>query len=487
MSATRNIRISVHEELRYVNTLADIGSRLNLAALGRECHDLIVELYPICRSITGNGFRETLARLRRHIPLTVHEVPTGSEAFDWTVPKEWNIRDAYVRNSRGERVIDFQNSNLHVVNYSIPVSGRMSLEELKKHLFSSPEHPDWIPYRTSYYRDTWGFCVSHRKLEQLNEEEYEVCIDSTLEDGSLTYGEFLACGATEDEVLVSCHACHPSLCNDNLSGVALAVFVAKFLISSQPRYSYRFLFIPGTIGSIAWLSRNERIVHRIKHGLVLSCVGDRGPLSYKRSRRGDAEIDRAAHQVLKDSGQRYKVTDFSPYGNDERQYCSPGFNLPVGRLSRTPDGEFAEYHTSADNLSFVDAASLGDSLGKCLAIFEILEENRVYVNQNPKCEPQLGKRGLYRTFGGYGDSGTRELAMLWVLSQSDGTKSLLDIAERSGLSFASIHRAADTLQAHGLLREREPESERQRVGMVRETIPARIRNERNETDGGARD
>jgi len=442
-----------------VNTLADIRERLDLPVLGRECHDLIVELYPICRSITGNGFRETLARLQKHIPLAIHEVPTGSEAFDWAVPKEWNIRDAYVKNSRGERVIDFQKSNLHVVNYSVSVSAKMSLGELKQHLFSSPQHPDWIPYRTSYYRDTWGFCITHRKLEQLNEDQYEVCIDSTLEDGSLTYGEFLVSGATENEVLISCHACHPSLCNDNLSGVALATHLAKLLISSQPRYSYRFLFIPGTIGSIVWLSRNERNVHRIKHGLVLSCVGDRGALSYKRSRRGDAEVDRAALQVLKHSGQRYRMTDFSPYGNDERQYCSPGFNLPVGRLSRTPDAEFAEYHTSADDLNFVDASSLGDSLDKCLAIFEVLEGNRVYVSQNPKCEPQLGKRGLYRTFGGYGDSATGELAMLWVLNQSDGSRSLLDIAERSGLSFGTIRQAAGALQDQGLLKELAAASE----------------------------
>jgi aminopeptidase-like protein len=440
-----------------LSTMSNPKGTLDSLAVGCQCHDFIAELYPICRSITGNGFRETLKRIQKHVPLTVHDVPSGSRVFDWTVPREWNIRDAYVKNSRGERVIDFQRSNLHVVNYSVPVSRKMPLEELRPHLFSSPEHPDWIPYRTSYYRDTWGFCLSHRQLQQLGEDEYQVHIDSTLENGSLTYGEFLAAGATEDEVLISCHACHPSLCNDNLSGITLATFLAKSLMTSRRRYSYRFLFIPGTIGSITWLSRNERNVRRIKHGLVLSCIGDRGPLSYKKSRRGDAEIDRAALQVLRHSGHDYKVADFSPYGNDERQYCSPGFNLPVGRLSRTPDGEFAEYHTSADDLNLVDAASLGDSFSRCLAIFEVLEDNRIYVNQNPKCEPQLGKRGLYRTFGGYGDSQKQELAMLWVLNQSDGSNSLLDIAERSGLSFTMIHQAADALQGHGLLRERELE------------------------------
>lgn len=451
-------------------TIGAVKPDPNFLEVGQSIHSLVSELYPICRSITGNGFRETLARIRKHIPLAVHEVPTGSQVFDWTVPREWNIRDAYVKNSRGERVIDFQRSNLHVVNYSVPVSARMSLEELKQHLFSSPEHRDWIPYKTSYYRDTWGFCVSQGQLEQLHEGDYEVCVDSTLENGSLTYGEFLLAGTTEDEVLISCHACHPSLCNDNLSGVALATFLAKSLMSCKPRYSYRFLFIPGTIGSITWLSRNERNVHRIKHGLVLSCVGDRGQLSYKKSRRGDAEIDRAALQVLKHSGQDYAIADFSPYGNDERQYCSPGFNLPVGRLSRTPDGQFAEYHTSADDLNFVDAASLGDSLNKCLAILEILEENRVYLNQNGKCEPQLGKRGLYRTLGGHGDPETLELAMLWALNQSDGSHSLLDIAERSGLAFTIICQAAKALHLHGLLREHEHSGEQTRNTAARKMM-----------------
>lgn len=447
------IRISTGEEFRLLSAVSNFKSTLDSGAIGRQCHEFIAELFPICRSITGDGFRETLSRINRHIPLVVHEVPSGSQVFDWTVPREWNIRDAFVKNSRGERVIDFHKSNLHVVNYSVPVSAKMSLERLKPHLFSSPDHPDWIPYRTSYYRDTWGFCLSQRQLDQLEPGEYEVYIDSTLGDGSLTYGEFLLAGASEDEILVSCHACHPSLCNDNLSGVAVATLLAKSLTPLARRYSYRFLFIPGTIGSITWLSRNERNVHRIKHGLVLSCVGDRGRISYKKSRRGDAEIDLAALHVLKHSGQDSSVVDFSPYGNDERQYCSPGFDLPVGRLSRTPDGEFAEYHTSADNLDFVDPLSLGDSFKQCLAIFEVLEGNRSYLNRNSKCEPQLGKRGLYRAFGGFGDSDTREFAMLWVLNQSDGSKSLLDIAERSGLGFGEIREAAEALRQHDLLEE----------------------------------
>lgn len=438
-----------------MNTVAALNSKLDSLAIGQECHAFIAELFPICRSITGDGFRETLARIGKHIPVKTHEVPTGTQVFDWTIPREWNIRDAYVKNSRGERVIDLQRSNLHVVSYSVPVSAKLPLAELKKHLFSLAEKPDLIPYRTSYYAESWGFCLSQRDLEALEEGEYEVLIDSTLEEGSLSYGDLVLNGVIDDEILISCHACHPSLCNDNLSGVAVATFLAKLLLSCELRYSYRFLFIPGTIGSIAWLSQNERKVERIKHGLVLSCVGDRGALSYKKSRRASAEIDRAALQVLKDSGKPFKLADFSPYGNDERQYCSPGFNLPIGRLSRTPDGEFAEYHTSADNLEFVDAGALGNSLSTCLKIFGVLEANRAYMNRNPKCEPQLGKRGLYKTFGGYSDTQVRELAMLWVLNQSDGTNTLLDIAERSGLSFDAINEAADALRKQGLLREHE--------------------------------
>lgn len=414
---------------------------------------LISELYPICRSITGDGLRQTLGRLQEEIPLELREVPTGTQVFDWTVPKEWNIRDAYVKNARGERVVDFLKSNLHVVNYSMAVHRRMPFEELKEHLFTLPTHPDWIPYRTSYYKETWGFCISQRQLAALKDAEYEVCIESTLEDGHLTYGEYLLPGEIRDEVLISCHACHPSLCNDNLSGIALAVSLARALALAPRHYSYRFLLIPGTIGAITWLARNEDKIPQIKHGLVLTGVGDSGELHYKKSRRGNAEIDRAAAHVLQHSGQPHKILEFSPYGYDERQYCSPGINLPVGRLSRTPHGTFPEYHTSADNLEFVHPEKLGDALTACLAICSILENNQTYVNQNPKCEPQLGRRGLYRMVGGPADAGLNEMAVLWVLNQSDGKHSLLDIAERAGLGFDSIQKAARALEEHQLLRK----------------------------------
>lgn len=422
--------------------------------VGERMYECIAELYPICRSITGDGVRETLRRLQRVIPLTMEEVPSGTQVFDWTVPKEWNIRDAYVKNAARTRVIDFQKSTLHVLNYSVPVHRRMSLSELKEHLFSLPEHPEWIPHRTSYYQERWGFCLSHRQLLELEEGEYEVCIDATLAPGHLTYGEYYLPGATSDEVLISCHTCHPSLCNDNLSGIAVALFLARHVMERPRRYSYRFLFIPGTIGSITWLSRNESRVGRIKHGLVLSCMGDAGAPTYKKSRRGNAEIDRVVARVLREEGYTNQTVDFSPYGYDERQFCSPGFDLPVGCLMRTPHGQYPEYHTSADDLSLVQPASLADSLARCVRVVQMLESNKTYVSRNQKGEPFLAKHGLFRMLGGQADTGVEELPLLWVLNLSDGGHSLLDIAERSGCPFDSLQRAAAALVDHDLLSER---------------------------------
>ncbi len=421
--------------------------------LGQDMYQLMCELYPICRSITGNGFRETLRLIDKHVPLVIHEVPTGTQVFDWTVPKEWNIRDAYVKNSSGERIIDFKKSNLHVVGYSVPVRKRMSLRELRRHLFTLSAHPDWIPYRTSYYREDWGFCLSHNRLLEMEEErEYEVVIDSSLENGHLTYGEYFVKGKESDEVLISTHACHPSLCNDNLSGVVITTFLAKYLTGGSLRYSYRFLFLPGTIGSITWLCLNEKNLARIKHGLVAACLGDSGAFTYKKSRQGDTEIDKAVINILRNSRNAYEIVDFFPYGYDERQYCSPAFNLPVGVLSRTPHGRFPEYHTSADDVDFVQPEYLADSLSKFLSVFHVLESNKKYLNQNPKCEPQLGRRGLYGTVGGEAGARVNELALLWVLNFSDGQHSLLDISDRSALGFDLIKNAADVLLEHGLLR-----------------------------------
>ncbi len=442
--------------------MSALESRVEAAAIslvsGAELHGLIAELYPICRSITGDGVRETLRRVHHYLPLTMSEVPSGAPVFDWTVPREWNIRDAWVKNAAGERVVDFRQSNLHVVSYSVPVCRTIPLSELKPHLHSLADRPDWIPYKTSYYREDWGFCVSSEQLHALTDPVYEVCIDSTLEDGHLTYGECYIPGQLDEEVLLSCHVCHPSLCNDNLSGIAVAVFLGHWLFSLPARrFSYRLLFVPGTIGSITWLARNQDRLATIRHGLVLTGLGAPGPLVYKRSRRGHTEIDRAAANVLQHSGEAFAVRDFVPYGYDERQYCSPGINLAVGCLSRTPFGEYPEYHTSADNLDFVSPATLEESYRAARSIVEILERNTTCMSCNPMCEPQLGRRGLYGSMGGAAEGRAREIALLWVLNLSDGTNSLLDIAERSHLSFESVRSAANRLLEAGLLQKREGE------------------------------
>lgn len=433
------------------NRLRDRLNELDPEGEGRIAFSLVEALYPICRSITGNGVRESLHLLQETLPFTLREIPSGTQVFDWVVPDEWNIRDAYIMNGKGERIVDFQRSNLHVLNYSVSVDRKMSLTELRPHLFSLPEAPEWIPYRTSYYQENWGFCLAHNQLEKLEEGEYQVYIDSTLQPGHLTYGEFRIQGKTDDEVLISCHCCHPSLCNDNLSGMATAVRLACLLQKAPLHYSYRFLWIPGTIGSITWLALNESILPRIKHGLVLSCVGDPGNFTYKRSRRGDAEVDRVAEQVLRHSERKHQILDFTPYGYDERQYCSPGINLPVGCFMRTPNGCYPQYHTSADDLSLVTPSALGESLIQLLRIIRVLEENRTYVNLSPKCEPQLGRRGLYSQLGGMKDKAKWEMAMLWVLNFSDGQHDLLDIATRSGLPFEQISEAAEVLHGAGLL------------------------------------
>lgn len=428
--------------------------------VGRQLHALVARLYPICRSITGPGVRQTLAVLQEDLPLTIHEVPTGTAAFDWTVPQEWQIRDASIKDVNGVRLVDFRRSSLHVVNYSVGIERRMRWRELKEHVHTRPDRPDWIPYRTSYYERTWGFCVAYRdwlEFERRGDDaEYDVSIDARHCDGSLTYGECHLPGETADEVLFSCHVCHPSLANDNLSGVAVATFLARHLARAPRRYSYRFLFVPATIGPLAWLSRHRQSLDRIKHGLVLTLLGDRGGLTYKRSRRGNATIDRVVEHVLSHSADGHRLLDFSPLGYDERQYCSPGFNLPVGCLMRTPHGEFPEYHTSADNLDFVNPASLADSLAKCVDIVDVLERDGTYLNSHPYGEPQLGRRGLYRMLGGRADRSQLERAILWVLSFSDGQHSLLDIAQRSEVAFATIAEAAELLTEHNLLREVAP-------------------------------
>jgi len=434
-----------------MNMRGGLGERLLTEEIGEEIFALAAKIFPICRSITGNGVRQTLREIAAHIALEMHEVPTGTPVFDWTIPREWNIRDAYIKDSRGEKIVDFARSNLHVMSYSVPVRKHVSLAELRQHLHTLPEQPDLIPYRTSYYAEEWGFCMPHRQFKQLQDEIYEVVIDSSLEDGYLSYGEYLHRGETEDEFLLSAHVCHPSLANDNCAGVALLTHLAKRFTDLRTRYSYRFLFAPGTIGAITWLACNEDNSQRIKHGLVVSMVGDGGGPTYKKSRRGNAKIDRAMIHSLHHSGLTPTILDFFPYGYDERQYCSPGFNLPVGLFQRSRFGAIPQYHTSADNLDFIRPDHLSKSYRLIVDALHIIENDAVYCNVMPKCEPQLGKRGLYGTVGGDKDTAAANMAMLWILNLSDGLHSLLDIAERAELPFAIVRTTAELLQARGLL------------------------------------
>ena len=447
----------------------------NSKGIGKDIYELIQDLYPICRSITGNGVRETLNKIKQHIPLNISEVPTGTKVFDWKVPKEWNINDAYIKNSKGEKIVDFKKSNLHVLNYSLPIHKKISLTELKEHIFTLPEHPDWIPYRTSYYEENWGFCITHNQFQNLRDEQYEVCIESSLIQGSLTYGEIFLEGKIKDEVLLSCYVCHPSMCNDNLSGVSLLTYLAREISKVNHNLSYRFLFIPETIGAITWLSKNEKKINNIKHGLVATCVGDSGKMTYKKTRNGNNIIDKIVTNVLTESKEPFEIVDFFPTGSDERQFCSPGFNLPIGSLMRTIYDKFEEYHTSADNLNYVNSKSLENSFEKYLKIIKQLEEIKVeekesnqknvknkiiiksdeeifYNNLNPKCEPQLGKRGLYNMIGAQKNSIQNMLPIFWVLNLSDGTNSISDIVKKSNLEIQDIKNAINILIKNNLLK-----------------------------------
>ncbi len=423
------------------------------ADVGPSLVELIERLFPICRSITGDGVRETLAIIGERIDLTVHEVASGTQVLDWTIPPEWNIRDAYVADPDGHRVIDFRQSNLHVVNYSVPVRRRMTLDELRPHLHSLPDQPDLVPYRTSYYSETWGFCLADDVLRALPDVDYEVVIDSTLVPGSLAYGEFVVPGRLDDEVVISTHVCHPSLADDNLSGIAISAVLAQQLAAgAPPRRTHRFVYAPGTIGAITWLHHNRDRVDRIAAGLTLTCLGDAQPFTYKRTEDSATSIDRAAEFVLRESGFEHDVIDFFPYGYDERQYNSPGFRAPVGSLMRGRHGQFPEYHTSADNLEFVAEDQLVESYGILARTLDVLDADRTMLNLQPFGEPQLGNRGLYRALGGT-EIADAQFAMLWVLNQSDGSTSLLDVAERSGLTFDSIVDTAALLEEHDLLAE----------------------------------
>jgi aminopeptidase-like protein len=424
-----------------------------MPSVADDLYGHVAALFPICRSITGEGLRRTLRYVADRLPMRIHEVPSGTAVLDWQVPLEWNMRGATLRTLDGRTLVDAAHNNLHLLQYSEPLDRVVSRAELDQHLYSLPAQPELVPYRTAYYAPTWGFCLSHRQRQALNDPSYRVTIDTTLAPGSLSYGECLLAGALTDEVLISVHCCHPSLANDNLSAIAVAIELGLILARQPRRFSYRLLFIPGTIGAISWLHFNRDARTRIRHGLVLSCLGDDAPPTYKKSRRGDAPIDRYVAYALRQAGHAERILPFEPYGYDERQYCSPGFDLPVGCLMRSQNGTFPEYHTSADNLDFVKPHALANSLGLLESVVAMIERDAVWRNTSPYGEPQLGRRGLYQSIGGATAEapGFDRMSLLWVLNLADGRHALFDIAERSGQSFEAIAAAAAALSQAGLL------------------------------------
>jgi aminopeptidase-like protein len=418
-----------------------------------DLHGLVRELFPINRSLTGAGARETLAILARYIQLEIREVPSGTAVLDWQVPLEWNIRSATIRALDGRCLVNFADNNLHVVGYSKPIHKEVSRAELGQHVHTLPDQPELIPYRTGYFADDWGFCMTDSLWQTMQDESYRIDIDSDLSPGSLTYGELFLPGELSDEVLITAHICHPSLANDNLSGIAVAVALAMRQARRQRRLGCRFLFIPATIGAITWLARNESHLDRIRHGLVLTCVGDGGRFHYKQSRSG-ASIDDAIAHVLRHSGHPHEIMAFNPYGYDERQFCSPAFDLPMGCLMRSVHGTFPEYHTSADNPDFVKPEALDQSYGVVATLLDLLDANRTYARTDGRGEPQLGRRGLYRAIAGQKEAGgASEMDLLWVLNLADGKYSLLEMADRSNIPFGRFQKAVRLALDAELIRE----------------------------------
>jgi len=435
---------------------------------GVAMHRFAAELFPWHRSITGDGLRQTLLALEQRIPLEIKSVPSGTDVFGWTVPEEWKLRDAFVADEHGTRVIDFHESNLHVVNGSQPVDCWMTWDELVPHLHTLPAHPDWIPYRTAYFQNRWGFCLSHREFERLaalGNRSYHVRIDAEFFPGVLNYGELVLPGKSDREVLFSTHVCHPSLANDNLSSLVVMTELARRLSLWEDRpVTFRFLFIPATIGAITWLAMNQHSVDRIVGGLVLSNLGDAGGFTYKKSRRGNTMMDGIARAALEDSPTTWQLREYEPFGYDERQFCSPGFNLPMGRLCRTPHGEFPEYHTSADNLGLIQPQYLAESLSLLLHIAKRCQEppstpsqqqvpgpGKRFMGTHPFCEPPLGRYGLYQGYGWINDREFQE-SVMWLLNYSDGLHDLQQVSTKSKIAVPLLEQAATKLVECGLLR-----------------------------------
>ncbi|HEY9759827.1 MAG TPA: DUF4910 domain-containing protein [Oculatellaceae cyanobacterium] len=427
-----------------------ISTRRPIAETAKHYFD---RLWPILRSITGEGVRQTHRILNELVPLQTFEIPSGTEVFDWTIPKEWVVREAYVIAPDGRRILDIAENNLHIVGYSTPFRGKVALSELVEHLYSLPDLPDAIPWITSVYSPRWGFCCSHSFKESLPEGQYEVVIDTDLIDGSLTLSEALLPGVSDEEVLISTYTCHPSMANNELSGPLVAALLYEQLAQiPERRLTYRFVFLPETVGSIAYLAkRGDILKSKMVAGYVVTCAGDPGPFTYQYSRRGNTLADRAAEVVLKQLGDsRVNFMPFRPTGSDERQYCSPGFNLPVGSIMRTMYGCYKEYHTSLDNRDFISFDAIEESVKIYLEVCEALEANRTYLNVKPYGEPQLGKRGLYPTIS-TGNAAAFVNALLWFLNFSDGEHDLLSIAERSGIGVKLLAEVASRCLEQGLV------------------------------------
>ena len=416
-------------------------------------------LWPLPRSITGNGFRQSLDILSEIIPFERHRFPTDTVVFDWTVPKEWVAREAYFIDPAGKRRCDFAENNLHLLNYSTPFNGNVTLDELKKHLFSLPDLPEAIPYLTSYYEERWGFCISHDELTSLPEGDYQVVIDTEFIDGHLEIGEAVLEGEEPSEILFSTYLCHPSLANNELSGPLVAAFLYERLQSlPRRRHTCRFVVVPETIGTIAFLSlRGEHLLDKMAAGFQITCVGDGGSLTYKSSRRGDTLADRAAKLALA-SRADVRWRSFNPaIGSDERQYCSPGFDLPMGSLMRTMYTEYPQYHCSLDNKDIIDFGAMAETIDAYVDLFEIIEANRTWKNTVMFGEPQLSKRNLFRSLGSQIHSEERDNAIWWLLNLADGKHDLIDIAEKSGLDWRLLAEVAEMLNKSELLAPFEAE------------------------------
>jgi len=412
------------------------------------------KLWGINRSLTGNGNRETLKILSELVDLEISEIPSGTQCFDWTVPPEWNVKEAWIKDSRGNSIVDFRKNNLHLLGYSEKFNGKLNLERLKNHLYSLPEQPDVIPYLTTYYNRRWGFCLSDNQLKTLKEDIYEVYIDSELNpNGSMTIAEAVLKGETDTEILLSTYICHPSMANNELSGPLVTAFIYKELNTKKHRrYTYRLLFHPETIGIICYLSMHgNQLKEKLAAGYVLTCIGDPGKFTYKKSRQGNSLADRAAELVLGQTEKEFIIEEFFPTGSDERQFCSPGFNLPVGSLMRTRYGKYKEYHTSADNKEFISFEAMEKSVQKYLEIIFLIENNFVYENRFPYCEPHLGKRDLYPTLGSQKDTTDYINSIMWILNLADGSNDIIAIAKRSKINFETLIMAAEKLSEKGLI------------------------------------